>query len=169
MSATLREVIGETQHKFRLDAEMAQVCFHTRSELTAGLRVDTSVRQHALVMDEPEAIGGGDGGPTPVEVLLAALAACQEITYKAYAAAMGIALERVVIELEGDIDLRGFFGVDESVRPGLGAIRGRVELTSSAPRARLDQLKAAVDSHCPVLDMLRTPVPVSLELTTPQS
>ena len=66
--------------------------------------------------------------------------------------------------LDGDIDLRGFFGVDDSVRPGYEAIRGTVHLTSSAPEADLEMLRGAVNAHCPVLDILTKGVPVDLQL-----
>jgi hypothetical protein len=52
-----------------------------------------------------------DTGPNPVEAVLAALATCQEITYRAYATTLGIPLESVSVTLEGSLDLRGFFAV----------------------------------------------------------
>ena len=53
-----------------------------------------------------------------MEILLAALGSCQEITYKAYAQAMKIPLDSVSLKLDGEIDLRGFFAVDPQIRPG---------------------------------------------------
>jgi len=107
---------------------------------------------------------GTDKGPNPVELVLAALGTCQEITYRAYAAALGIPLEGVRVELEGDLDLRGFFAVDESVRPGYQGVRGTVHLTSSAKPEVLEQLRQAVNAHCPVLDIIANPVPVKLDI-----
>jgi OsmC-like protein len=52
-------------------------------------------------------LGGTDAGPNPVELVLAALATCQEITYRAYATALGIPLESVSVRLEGLLDLIG--------------------------------------------------------------
>jgi putative redox protein len=164
MNDTLGEVIAATQDQYRLEPDAARASFHSRSELTEGFRSDIAIQDHRLVVDEPDQLGGTDAGPNPIELLLAALGACQEITYKAYATAMGIDIERVSVELEGDIDLRGFFGVDDTVRAGFQEIRGTVHIQSTAPREALEKLKAAVDAHCPVLDMLTTPVPVSLAL-----
>ncbi len=123
------------------------------------------MRQHSIITDEPESLGGTDAGPNPVELILAALGTCQEITYRAYAAAMDIPLDHVSVKLEGQIDLRGFFGVDDEVRPGYRSIRGTVTLESDASEAQLQQLRAAVDAHCPVLDILSQPVPVELGIT----
>jgi uncharacterized OsmC-like protein len=122
------------------------------------------MRQFCLTIDEPPALGGTDAGPNPVELVLAALASCQEITYRAYATALGIPLDSVSVKLDGNLDLRGFFAVKDDVRSGFGGIRGTVNLRSSASPEELTKLKAVVDAHCPVLDMLRTPVPVDLQL-----
>jgi len=54
------------------------------------------------------------------------LGACQEITTKAFANAMGVPLTRVSVQLKGHIDLRGFFAVDDSVRAGFNKILGLV-------------------------------------------
>ena len=164
MSEALRELIVATQTKFKADPREAQVTFRSESSLQEGLRSQVAMRDHTLTVDEPEELGGTDSGPNPVELILAALGSCQEITYRAYATALGIPLEKVSVTLDGDIDLRGFFGVDDSVRPGYGEIKGTVELISTAAEADLHKLRDAVNAHCPVLDMLTRPVPVSLEL-----
>ena len=69
------------------------------------------------------------------------------------------------VELTGDLDLRGFFAVDDSVRSGYQQIRGTVKLESSAGEAELQKLREMVDAHCPVLDILTNEVPVSLSLS----
>ena len=115
-------------------------------------------------MDEPPSLGGTDLGPNPVELVLTALATCQEITYRAYATALGVPLDSVSVKLDGSLDLRGFFAVSDTARPGFSSVRGTVTLKSSASPEALAQLKQVVDAHCPVLDILRAPVPVELSL-----
>ncbi|MCU0308683.1 MAG: OsmC family protein, partial [Thermoleophilia bacterium] len=61
----------------------------------------------------------------------------------------------------------GFFGLDESVRPGFGAIRLQVELIGPAGEAAYRELADVVDRHCPVLDIVGNPVPVTREVTAP--
>ncbi len=160
----MRDTISAIQDKYRLEPESARASFKSSSELIDGFRSDVSIRNHRIVVDEPAQLGGTDAGPNPIELLLASLGACQEITYKAYASAMGIPIDSVSVELEGEIDLRGFFGVDDRVRAGYQSIRGIVHIESDASAAELAKLKAAVDAHCPLLDMLSTPVPVRLAL-----
>lgn len=138
--------------------------FRADSRQAAGLRSDVRIRDFEVAVDEPPILGGQDTAPNPVELALAALATCQEITYRLHADHLGIPLDGVAVSLEGDIDLRGFFGVDETVRAGFSGIRGTVTLDSTASAADLDRLKAHVDARCPVLDLLSNATPISLEL-----
>lgn len=161
-----KEVVGTAQQGFRSEPESAKATFSATSEQIEGLQSKTTVRQFTLQVDEPEALAGTDTGPNPVEYALAALASCQEITYRLYADSLGIPLEKVSVEIEGDVDLRGFFAVDPNVRPGYEQIRGRVRLEGPATDAEYQRLKDIVDQHCPVLDLFRNPTPVTLDLAT---
>jgi putative redox protein len=160
----LKEIIVETQANLRADAASAKAVFSVDSRQVENLRSEAKIRQFSLTVDEPPAHGGSDAGPNPVELVLAALATCQEITYRAYATALGIPLDNVSVKLDGVLDLRGFFAVDEGVRSGFTGVQGTVTLESSATREELVKLKEVVDPHCPVLDILRAPVPVELKL-----
>jgi uncharacterized OsmC-like protein len=77
-----------------------------------GFRSTVKIRDFELTIDRPKGFGGGNTGPKPTEVLLAALAACQEITWRLYADALGIPLAGIEVELDELQDLRGF-----SMRP----------------------------------------------------
>jgi uncharacterized OsmC-like protein len=162
----LKDIIVATQADLRDNPAHAFATFSADSRQVEGLRSETKIRQFAVTVDEPPSLGGTDTGPNPVELVLAALATCQEITYRAYATALGIPLDGVSVKLEGSLDLRGFFAVKDDVRAGFNSVRGVVSLKSSAPAADLAKLREAVDAHCPVLDILRAPVPVELKLET---
>ena len=164
MSVTFSDVFTSAQDAFRQEPAAADATFSVESRQTDGLKSAVTVRQFRVDVDEPAALGGDDTAPNPVEYVLAALASCQEITYRLYADQLGIPLKNVSVSLSGEIDLRGFFAVDDSVRPGYNAVKGTVTLDSDADASELRRLKAAVDRHCPVLDILRQPTPVSLGL-----
>lgn len=166
MSDALRNLIQDTQDRFLREPDAAKAVFSSRSSLQDGLRSEAELRGHKLTVDEPESLGGKDTGPNPVELVLAALGTCQEITYRAYATALRIPLEEISVELDGEIDLRGFLAVDEAVRPGYEAVRGTVKIKSSAPPEDIARLRDVVNAHCPVLDILTNPVPVDLALET---
>jgi uncharacterized OsmC-like protein len=99
-----------------------------------------------------------------VEAVLGGLVSCQAITYKVWAAKLGIELERVTVEATGNIDLLGFFGIDQQVRPGYDSVELKVQLAGPESPERYQELADAVDAHCPVLDNLRNPLPVSRTL-----
>jgi uncharacterized OsmC-like protein len=149
--------------------ERAAVTFRADTELGAGLRCDTQTRKHALVVDEPPSIGGTGEGPNPIEVVLAGLAACQAITYQVWAVRLGLALDRVRVQAQGDVDLRGFFGVVAGVRAGFTAVRIEVALEGPEPDERYRELAEEVDRHCPVFDMLTVPAPLTRTLVEPSS
>lgn len=134
------------------------------SESQGGFLSQVQIRDFTLTVDQPKGFEGGNAGPKPSEVLLAALASCQEITWRLYADALGIRLDGVKVELTGVQDLRGFLDVSNEVPAGFQEIRGEVTIDSPASEEEIARLRAVVDSHCPVLDDLRRPVTVELSL-----
>ena len=149
----------------RLDAEPAKALriVRARSRQRSGFESEAQAGECRMVLDQTPALGGTARGPRPGEVVLMALASCQEHTYRVHAALLGIPLDDINVELEGVVDGRGFLGVD-GVAPGFSEVRGTVTIRSGANESELARLREAVDRHCPVLDDLRRPVPVSLEL-----
>lgn len=112
--------------------------------------------------DHPEGLLGQNQAPAAVETLIAAVAGCIAGGWATFGAALDIPVERLEIELEGDIDLQGFMGLGEGVRPGLERIRGRVLVRSTATDEQLQQLKAMAEQRSPVVDSLRVPVQTEL-------
>ena len=127
---------------------------------------DVVSRQHAYVVDEPASLGGDDSAANPVEQALGALISCQVVTYRFWAARLGIRLDDVRITAVGDLDVRGFFGLDDAVRAGFGEVRLDVELVGPEAAERYEELHAAVDEHCPVLDLFTNPTPVVTRLAS---
>lgn len=121
-------------------------------------------RDFELLVDQHRGMGGSDQGPRPSEYVLAALAACHEVTYRLYADALEIPLEGVSVSLTGHSDARGFFGLDDSVRAGFSHISGTIKVVTPASDEELERLRQAVNQHCPVLDDMRRPVEVELTL-----
>jgi putative redox protein len=133
--------------------------FAADTALADGFLTRAQIRQFGFTVDEPENLGGTDQGPNPVELVLAALGTCQEIVYATYARVLGVPLESVSVKVEGALDPRGFFGVAD-VPAGFQTITYTVDIQSPASEEQVRRLVDAVNSHCPVLDILRQPVPV---------
>lgn len=126
------------------------------SRITAGKQV--------FFVDEPGALAGDDIAASPVEYALGALISCQIVVYRLYAQNLGIRVDSISATAEGDLDARGLFGIDDSVRPGFSAVRLNVRVTGPESDERYAQLHSAVDAHCPVLDLFANPTPVTVRL-----
>lgn len=114
--------------------------------------------------DEPEQILGERTGPNAVELLLGALGSCLAVGYAANAAAMGIELDDLRIEMEGDVDLRGFLGVSEDVRPGYESIHSTAYVEADADESELDELRERVETTSPLVDAITNEIPLETAL-----
>ena len=102
---------------------------------------------------------GGDGDvPCSGDLLLGALAACQEITLRMVAANMGIEIRELAIEVEGDWDARGTLAMGRDYPVGIRQIRCRTTVTieDDAKGDRAARLLRSAERYCVVLDTLRT-------------
>ena len=117
-----------------------------------------------LDADEPPLLLGTGKGPNPVEYLLTALAACVTTALVYHAAAKGIVLKSVESRLEGDIDLRGFLGIDKNVRNGYQEIRVYFKIDADVPDEELEELVRLGPTYSPVYDSITKGVPVKVQL-----
>src|ERR1700686_5352822 len=85
-------------------------------------------RRFSIDIDEPRELGGSNSFANPQEHLIAALNACMPVGYVAQCAVRGITLQSLEIETEGDIDLRGFLGIDPDVANGYESLRYTVRI-----------------------------------------
>ncbi len=162
---TLAETVATTREALTANPAAGQATFRANTDLVGLTEVDVRVRGHRFKADEPESLGGTDVAANPVEYVLAALGACHAITYRVWGEHLGIGFDDVQIRVEGDIDVRGFFGVDDAVRPGVSDIRVAATLRGTEPLERYEELHRQVEEHCPVQDMLTGSVNVKAELT----
>ena len=129
-----------------------------------GFRSEARVRSFAPVpSDEPEALGGADTAPNPVEQLLGSLGNCLAVGYAANATVAGIAIRDLRIELTGDIDLHAFLGLGEG-HAGFDDIRVAVHLDADAPPDAVKALHDKVIGSSPVGHTLSRAIPVTIEL-----
>ncbi len=144
---SLSTLIADTRKAVADDPANAQAVFAAQGTLVGVTEVDIATGAHSFKVDEPPALGGADAAANPVQYALASLGSCQAITYQFWAEQLGIGFDTLSVRVEGDLDIRGFLGFDDSVRPGLSAVR--VEVTVSGPESpeRYQALAAAVDQH----------------------
>ena len=113
--------------------------------------------------DEPELLLGDDQGANPVELVLAALASCLTTAMVYHAAARGITIRAVESELEGDIDLRGFLGLNDKVRNGYKNVTVSFRIDADTDQATIDELVEMAKSRSPVFDIVSNPVDIRVK------
>lgn len=161
---SLSTLIAHTRKAVAEDPANAQAVFAAQGTLVGVTEVDVRTGEHTFTVDEPPALGGADAAANPVQYALASLGSCQAITYRFWAEQLGITFDTLTVRVEGDLDIRGFLGFDDTVRPGFSAVRLEVSVTGPESPGRYQELAAAVDEHCPVLDLFQNPVPVTRTL-----
>jgi uncharacterized OsmC-like protein len=115
-------------------------------------------RQFSIDIDEPCELGGSNRFANPQEHLLAALNACMTVGYVAQCALRGITLEKLEIETQGEIDLRGFLGIDPTVLPGYENLSYVVRIKGSGTREQFAQVHKAVMATSPNFHNVSRPV-----------
>lgn len=146
------------------DTANATLTFTAGGDGIGSVATRVKAGKHQFTVDEPTGLAGDDTAASPVEYALGALISCQVVIYRLYAHKLGIAFDEINIAADGDLDVRGLFGIDSSVRPGYEGIRLKVTITGPESQERYEALGDAVDAHCPVLDLFRNPTPISSEV-----
>ncbi|NCQ11911.1 MAG: OsmC family protein [Bacteroidetes bacterium] len=169
-SAQIKEAVFSVINTINQDSDKAFATFSARSELSEGLLASINIREFSQLSDEPQSLGGTNLGPNPVEIVLGALGACQEIVVKAYASVLGIEIQKVSVEAHGNLDLRGFFNQSDE-RPGFTSVEFKTTIvTLETDQEKLAQLHYFTENRCPVLDIIQNAVPSKgvIEFVTPK-
>jgi uncharacterized OsmC-like protein len=170
--ATLDAVkAGPELAKFQFRADNRWISgTHSRSTIRgfhgAGQEDTSRTADFHYDADHPAVLVGTGQGPTPVEFLLHALAACLTAGLVSVAAARGVTLTEVHSHVEGDIDLLGILGLADDVRNGYQAIRVSFAVAGDAPPEVLRGLLDRSRARSAVYDVIAHGVPVEIDLTT---
>lgn len=167
----LRATIGAVAS----DPALAQTHWSVTTHWRGGTRSDTRVESYriggqevakdfTIRVDEPLELGGTNRHANPQEFLLAALNACMTVGYVAACSLEGIEIESLRIETSGDIDLRGFLGLDPAVKPGYEALSYTVYLAAQATPAQLEKVHDFVCRTSPHRFNLSQPIRLETRL-----
>lgn len=144
---------------------MSDLTFSVRGESASAAKFVAKARQFKLVIDEPEALGGTDQDANPVEYILAGLAGCINVVGHLVAKELGFTINKLQVEVTGDINPDKLFGLPSTERAGFKAIDLKLIPETDAPIETLAKWLKIVQERCPVKDNLtnNTPVNVSVE------
>jgi uncharacterized OsmC-like protein len=126
----------------------------------AGREDDSRIVPFEYTTSEPPILLGNNESANTGEFLLHALAGCVTTTAVLHATARGIKIESISTELEGDVDVQGVLGLDDSVPMGFSQIRMKMEISADCTAAELDELMDFARAHSPIFNSVSRPVPV---------
>jgi uncharacterized OsmC-like protein len=140
---------------------------YTAESKTTGesmARSTTEARSFKIFMDEPPELGGRDGAPSPLDLILAAQGGCLNYMTFYIGKEMGIEVRGTEIAIKASLDPAKFAGTDRSVRAGYQGIHVTIKVDADATPERLEKLRSEVEARCPVSDNIIHPTPVHVEL-----
>ncbi len=162
----LMKVVGTVKENW----EKGKTVWKATTSWKGGFKVETCSRDFTLLADEPEMLCGTNMAANPVEMVLQAYGACLTIGYAMNAAVRGIVLDDIKIDLEGEIDLPGFLGLEapENLKmdklPGFKSITVTVKMSSKTDKKKLEELHRHVIATSPVGVTLSRPVAIQTKL-----
>ena len=170
------KALGEVVDAIQKDPSQAKVAFNVTTRWAGQTRTETVVdgytiggqrvtRTHKVVADEPFELLGNDSAPNPQELLMAALNACITVGYVAGASLQGITLERIEIRTRGELDLRGFLGLSDTVPPGYEEIEYEVRIRGDGTPEQFDAIHQTVLKTSPNYFNVSRPISVKATLS----
>lgn len=169
------DALGGLVETVRRTPAEAKTSWSVKSAWKGGTRADHQVsgcvigskdvpREFTIRSDEPLEIGGTNRYPNPQELLMASLNACMMVGYAAVAASMGITLSKLEVELDGDIDLRGFLGIDAAVPAGYRGLSQVVRIAGDGTKEQFARLHDMIRATSPNFYNLTRAIPTESKL-----
>jgi uncharacterized OsmC-like protein len=162
------QVLNTVFESMRNHPEMAKATFSVKSAWNGGFSVTSTSKgfriggknierntEYRTQHDFPDQLSGEGRGPTVCESCMGSLAACLTQTIVAHATSRGIQIDSIDIDVEGDVDLRGFTGISNDVRPGAQQFRVYMNIKSNnASKEQINELYGIGKRFSPAFDTL---------------
>ena len=119
-----------------------------------------------LTIDEPEHMGGTNQGPTPMQVMLFALAGCLNMTSHIVAKEKGMNLKGLKIEINGGMNPMKFMGIDDKNRAGFKSVKITLipQFEKTYDDVMISQWIKETEARCPVTDNIKDKTKVLIEV-----
>lgn len=131
---------------------MANKTISVSASMGKGWAIHSEIRDHKVVIDQPQASGGTNEGPTPLEYFLFSIAGCVGSIGRIAAHQKKISLNAMEINVEADLNPMGLMGQETEDRVGFQQIRISAkidaDLSDEEKKAFLDE----VCDRCPLHD-----------------
>ena len=134
------------------------------SKLSDKFIIESDIRGHKIVIDQPANAGGTDAGPTPLELVFASLAGCIGTIGRIAAMQQRIDLKGLSVKVEGELDTDGLLGKPIDGRIGFEGITVTVDVDADMTDEQKEKFIHEVDARCPVSENLLNATPISVKL-----
>ena len=161
---TIKNALAGSLKRIKDNPSIAQGTAATKVTLNPGLACEVEDGPWKFSGGMTEKYGGQNSGPNPGVYGRAALGTCLAIGYGMWAAKLDIPIRSLTVEVRARYDVRGEFGIDDSIRPGYLDIVYVVTVDTDASDADIHRWLDVADAHSSLLDDFRNPVPASREL-----
>ncbi len=134
-----------------------QVTAHVSGESESATKMNIRSGKFKMIIDEPEIMGGTDDAPSPVQVLLTALAGCLNVTGHQVARERGLNLKKMKISIDGAMNPCTFMGCSYDERAGFQTITVMVKPVFAEERSQeeITDWLAETEARCPVTDNIK--------------
>jgi uncharacterized OsmC-like protein len=168
----------DTIDAIKANPALARVTLRAEVEWSNGAQVRTKIHRSygndaqainraqliSFENDERSAQLDDNTAANAMEIILAGLGTCLITSFIYHATQRGFHVDELGLRLEAEIDLRGFLGLSPQVRPGYHIVRLTAQIKCDAPNQAQEKLWEHVQKISPALDIIRHPVPVTIEL-----
>ncbi|MEO1194389.1 MAG: OsmC family protein [Pseudomonadota bacterium] len=163
------EALDRTRREIAGGQEKGRAAFTSITEWKEGARSISQLRGHSVATDEPQALGGQDEAPDPMELLLAALGSCLTIGWVKQAELRGVTVRSLKITVSAPYDLRGYLDLAEEVRPGFSELVYQVTVDCDASPTLQAEIMAAAERSSPLFDNILNGTPLRGVLAPPEA
>ncbi len=136
----------------------------TRVRMIDGLTCEVQDGSWNLTVDMSSKGGGEGRGPDPGVLGRGALGSCLAIAYGLWASRRGVPITSLEVEVQADYDVRGQYGMDETVPVAYGEVRYVISVTSDAPESEVLAALEDAEAHCVYLKIFTEPQLVRREV-----
>ena len=162
------QILNRVYESMRNQPELAKATFSVKSEWNGGFSVTSASKdfrsggqnierntEYRMQYDFPNQLSGEDKGPTVCEGCMGSLAACLTQTIVAHASSRGVMIDSINIDVEGDVDMRGWSGISNDVRAGAQQFKVNMNIKSNtASKEQINELREIGKRFSPAFDTL---------------
>jgi uncharacterized OsmC-like protein len=116
------------------------------------------IRDFNFTIDEPTQLLGVNSAPNPAEYMLGGLAGCMAVTFMTGATAMNIEIDKLELEIDGELDLMGFLGLNDNSTVGFPELKFIFNVKGNGTQEQYNTLLERVSKHSPNYNTIKNEV-----------